>query len=221
MALSFRDYVLITEAIQEIQLEEGWAADKMAQALEFIKKKLGPKATPEKIEAELKKLKGLNAADIAAVKKAAAKKTKQGEAFKERQKKREDDEKAQKGARRTVATVSHHSGVEDAKRNLAAAHASNKLRAGQRKSDERSWMGEETLEEAQDFVVTYKLKTGDTAKRWKVTARDAAQAKRKFGDTHYGAKLVSVEPMNGGKKVPVKKVPEKPSVDEDFDDIDD
>lgn len=200
MALSFSDYILIADAMKEVQLEEG----KIDDLLAYVKKLLGPKATPEQIEAKLKKLKDVDKKDIAAVQKTMASR----------------DFHARKGAeaekpkpRGTVPTVSHHGGIEDAKRKLAEL-PSDKMRPGQLRHAERAWMGEETLKEAQAFVVTYKLKTGDVAKRWKVTARDAAQAKRKFSDTHYGAKLVSVEPM-GGTKVPVKKTAEKPAVDED------
>ena len=207
MALSFKDYVLISDAIKEVQLEEG----KIDDLLAYVKKLLGPKASPEQIEAKLKTLKGVNAKDIAAVKKNvdSVKKTVASRDFHAR--KAADAAKP----RGTVPTISHHSGIEAAKRALAST-PSNLMTAAQSRASERSWaLGEEKLEEAQAFVVTYKLKTGDVAKRWKVTARDAAQAKRKFGDTHYGAKLVSVEPMNGAKKVAVKKVTERPSMDED------
>lgn len=204
MALSFKEYVLISDAIKEVQLEEG----KIDDLLAYVKKLLGPKATPEQIEAKLKKLKGIEAKDLEAVKKTSASRD-----FHAR--KAADAAKPVKNVRGTVPTISHHSGVEDAKAHLAAT-ASNKMRASQGRASDRNWaLGEETLEEAQAFVVTYKLKTGDIAKRWKVTARDAAQAKRKFGDTHYGAKLVSVEPMSGSKKVAIKKEPERPAMDED------
>ena len=208
MALSFKDYVLISDAIKEVQLEEGRIDDILA----YVKKLLGPKASPEQIEAKLKTLKDVNAKDIAAVKKTVdkVKETSASKAFHARK----ADDAAKPKSRGTVPTTSHHSGIEDAKARLAVTSSSN-MRAAQSRASERAWMKEEKLEESQAFVVTYKLKTGDVAKRWKVTARDAAQAKRKFGDTHYGAKLISVEPLNGGKKVAVKKVAERPSMDED------
>lgn len=206
MALSFKDYVLISDAMKEIQLEEG----KIDDLLAWVKKLLGPKATPEQIEAKLKTLKDVDKKDIEKVKKTLASRDFHA---------RKAVDAAKPKPRGTVPTVSHHTGVEDSKKRLAAL-STNKMRAGQLRHSERSWMGEETLEEAQAFVVTYKLKTGDVAKRWKVIARDAAQAKRKFSDTHYGAKLVSVEPM-GGTKVPVKKVVERPAMDEDLDKLED
>lgn len=216
MALSFRDYVLISEALAEVQLEEG----KIDDLLAWVKKKLGPKATLDQIEAKLKTLKDVDAKDIAAVKKNldSLKKTSASRDFHAR--KAADAVKSKTGVRTTVSTISHHSGIEDAKARLAAT-PSNKMRASQGRASERNWaLGEEVLEESQDFVVTYKLKTGDTAKRWKVTARDSAHAKRKFSDSHYGAKLVSIEPM-GGKKVAVKKVAERPGMDEDLDELED
>lgn len=212
MALSFRDYVLISDAVKENQLEEGRIEDLLA----WVKKLLGPKATPEQIEAKLKTLKDVDKKDLEAIKKISN--TKAAREFAVRKAAR--DEAPKSSTRGTVPTISHHSGIEDSKKRLAAL-SSDKMRGGQLRHAERSWMGEETLEEAQAFVVTYKLKTGDVAKRWKVTARDAAQAKRKFGDTHYGAKLVSVEPMTGAKKVAVKKEPERPAMDEELDELDD
>lgn len=210
MAISFRDYVLISDAFEANQLEEGKLEDIWA----YVKKKLGGKATDDKIEKEIERLKLLDKKDIDKIKKTAASR----------------DFHARKAAlaaappkaRQTQPTISHHSGIEAAKANLAAAHRAGKTRAGQNRAGERAWMGEaEQLDEAQEFIVTYKLKTGDVAKRWKTGARDAQQAKRKFNDSHLGAKIVSVEPAKGGSKVPMKKQVEKPAVDEDFEPFDD
>lgn len=207
MALSFKDFILIADAMKEVQLEEG----KIDDLLAYVKKLLGPKASKEEIDAKVKKLQDADKKDVDKIKKTSASRDfharKAADAMKPK-------------TRGTVATVSHHPDIEDAKKRMSSM-ATSKMRAGQLRNSERTWMGEETLEEAQDFVVTYKLKTGDVAKRWKVTARDATQAKRKWSDSHLGAKLVSVEPMKGGAKVPVKKVPEKPSVEEDLDTLED
>lgn len=61
MGVSFKDYVIISDAFQEAQLEEGaiWDA---------IQKKLGAKASPEETEAQLDRLKKIAPAEFAKIK---------------------------------------------------------------------------------------------------------------------------------------------------------
>jgi hypothetical protein len=72
-------------------------------------------------------------------------------------------------------------------------------------------MNEDVLEEGQDFTVSYKLRGSDAVKKVVLNGRNVIDIKRKFADSHYGAKLVSVEPS----KVVVKKV-EKVEEEESF-----
>lgn len=67
MGVSFKDYVIISDAFQEAELEEGaiWDA---------IQKKLGAKASPEETEAQLDRLKKIAPAEFAKIK--AAEKSK-------------------------------------------------------------------------------------------------------------------------------------------------
>jgi len=53
MGLSFKDYVVISEALEVEQLEEGWMDD----AILVIKKKLGGKMSDDEIKDEIEKLK--------------------------------------------------------------------------------------------------------------------------------------------------------------------
>lgn len=204
MALTFKEYVLIANAIQEIQLEEGALDDareliskatgKSKALILKVIKMLGPNATKEQIRAKIKEIEADEKSDKESISKTASSK-----AFHARR--AEQAAKAAKGkSRTTVPTISHHSGIEDAKRRLASLPSAG-MRAGQLRHAERSWMGEETLEEALSFLVTYRLRSGGDAKTWTVTARDANQAKRKFSDSHYGAKLISVEPEPMNQKV--------------------
>jgi hypothetical protein len=55
--LSFKDYVVIADALEAEQLDEGWMDD----AILAIKKKLGGKLTDDEIEAEIEKLKAKKA----------------------------------------------------------------------------------------------------------------------------------------------------------------
>lgn len=190
MALSFRDYITISTAFADAQLDEGkiWDA---------IKAKLGAKASDEDVEAELERLKKTDSKDLAKIKTTQASR----------------DAAARKAEREAAAAKlpasTGHAGADDARRRLTATKTGN-MRAGQSRATERGWaLGEETLAEAQEFVVSYSLKSSDAVKRCTLKARDVTDVKRKFADTHYGAKLLSV--------APAKKVEKKiAKVEEDF-----
>ena len=61
MTISLRDYITISDAFKEAQLDEGAVWD-------AIKKKLGGKASPEETEAELERLKKIAPAEFAKIK---------------------------------------------------------------------------------------------------------------------------------------------------------
>ena len=50
------------------------------------------------------------------------------------------------------------------------------------------------LTEAQTFVVTYELKTSDKPKKVEIDGANVTRVKRKFEDTHHGAKIITIIP---------------------------
>lgn len=135
MSVSFKDFVLISDAFIAAQLDEGkiWDA---------IKSKLGGKASDDEIEAEIERLKKTKGKDVDAIKKTAASKDFHA---RQAQKAKDDAEAALVDKRRAQATIPTRAakdGAEDAKNRLAAT-SGNKMRAAQGRAAERAWvMGE-------------------------------------------------------------------------------
>jgi hypothetical protein len=176
--LSFKDYVLISNAFVETQLDEGaiWDA---------IKKKLGgtKNMSDDEIEAEIARLKKLDPGSLEKIKA-----TKASADFHARQ--AEAKKKAMRGG--TVGTQPTRS---PGMKKLDAV-PTPQLGGGKLRAVERDWaMREEKLAEALEFEVTYKLRSSDsTEKKTRIKARDTTDVRRKFADTHYGAKIVLIRP---------------------------
>lgn len=192
MSVSFKDYVIISTAFADAQLDEGAVWD-------AIKKKLGggaAKMTDDEIEAEVERLKGEKEKNLGAIKK-----TKAAREFEARR----AAAAAASAAKKPQPTVSTHAGVQHAKSRLDATSSPN-MRAAQSKAAERDWaLGEETLTEGrQEYIVSYTMKypLGNTKVRTaKIGGITAVQVRRKFTDTFYGAKILSVVPAKPAKKV--------------------
>ena len=184
--LSFKDYVLISNAIVEAQLDEGaiWDA---------IKKKLGgsKQMSDDEIEAEIQRLKKLGPGSIEKIRA-----TKASQDFHAR---KAADAKA--GMRGTVGTNPTRS---PGMKKLDAV-PTPQLGGGKLRAVERDWaMREGKLTEAVEFEVTYRLRNGDEAtKRTRIKARDTTDVRRKFADTHYGAKIVLIRPAKPKVAKPV------------------
>lgn len=184
MALSFKEYMIISAAFQENQLDENKL---VADVTAWLKKKFNKEPSKDEVEkavGDLKANRGKTMDQIA--------KTKQSRDFHARRaemaKKAATAQAA--GTRPTIGTVGSASKLDGI--------PSGQLRAGQARAAERSWVGEDTLTEGMaDFVVSYttRLGGGNKTKRTIIRGRDARDVRRKFGDTFYGAKVLSVEPM--------------------------
>lgn len=190
--LSFKDYVLISNAIVEAQLDEGaiWDA---------IKKKLGgsKQMSDDEIEAEIQRLKKLGPGSIEKIRA-----TKASQDFHAR--KAADAKAGMRGADARRGTVSTNPTRSPGMKKLDSIATPN-LTAGQARAVERDWaMREGKLTEAAEFEVTYRLRNGDDSpKRTRIKARDTTDVRRKFADTHYGAKIVLIRPAKPKVAKPV------------------
>lgn len=182
MSISFRDFVIITNAFEDAQLDEGkiWDA---------IKKKLGGKASEEDIRSEVERLKGLDSDDMAKIKAA--------------RKKRDDAwKRAQQAASGTRPTISTQAAVNKSKMNLDNAERRGAYRADQQRALERDWVGEETLTEGQkEYKVEYEPKIGGAKRIAKIKAVDVTAVKEKFKRDFHGMKLLTVTPAKPVRKV--------------------
>ena len=208
MSLSFKEYVTISKAIAENQLDEGFIQD----AIEAIKKRLGANATDEKIRAEIEKLKKQNPtfkkkADDEA---AAAKKKDGGKTAATSQKSAEQAKKDAEWAAAVKASReggSAHQAVSTIRTQAARQTQKADRRAG---AEWRGQMGADpfeskdqdgiVLEGQSDFVVTYMNKAGGGRIKATMKGRDVRDIRRKFGDMYFGKKLLSVEPAKAAPK---------------------
>lgn len=251
MTISLRDYITISDAFKEAQLDEGAVWD-------AIKKKLGGKASPEETEAELERLKKIAPAEFAKIKaaekakasttqtKAAAKASADFHARRALQKEKETTAVKPSGTRPTVSAAKAKFDAMDAKEYRAGHHraAERAYAMGEAKIDNAEAVGwyaydskgeicqgpktkksdidakyrdqdggaytvvkidqadidrRERLSEAKEFDVRYRIRQGDSysnlLKKVTIKGRDAADIKKKFGETHYGAKLVLITPV--------------------------
>lgn len=198
MSISFRDYVLLSELVQEDteQLDEAFFTTAAKKLWELVKKKLGPDATDEEIQKEVDRLKKLDKKDLAKVKS-----TKASKDFHARRKQEIEDRAAKKpqGTRPTIAPKS-----STPRQGAAADRAADRewMRQASGLMDAIQPRDSSPLNEAKEFVVVYQLKNSDKQRKWTVKGRDSSDVKRKFGDAHYGAKLISIAPA---KPVVLKK----------------
>lgn len=174
--MRFKDYLLLTEVLDELgdsELTEGiW--DK-------VKAKLSGKKSKEELEDELARLKkeaGENLENLEKIKKTRASRD-----FHAR---RTQKKLSDRNAIRRVGQVQQ----------TMATKSTSAYRAGENKAAELEWVGEDTLTEGiQDFDVTFVVKnSGGKERKTVVKGRDAFDVKRKFADTHYGAKIILIKP---------------------------
>jgi oligoribonuclease NrnB/cAMP/cGMP phosphodiesterase (DHH superfamily) len=198
MKMSFRDYVTISDAFIEAQLDEGkiWDA---------IKAKLGGKATDDEIEAEIERLKKTDKKDLDKIAKSSASRD-----FHERKKQAAMAKKPQ-------GTIGHEQPAAEDSRKRLGSMQSKDMRAGHARAAERNWaMGEEIelTEGVQEFVVSYTSAGGGSTMKAKIKGRDIREVRRKFNDSYFKKQILGIEPSKGGKKVPMKRVPESPDMDD-------
>lgn len=194
MNLSFKEYselsVVLTE---EGQLDEG----KLTDWLKKLHDKLVKSGKSEdEIEKELEKEKAKFQAGAAKIAQSQASKD-----FYARKAAREKEAAAKaarqpQGTRGTVST----DGAAHAKARLNST-PSGQMRAAQARAAEREFaMGEEKLTEGKmEFECKYRPKGGGATRKWTCSGRDATDVRRKFADTHYGAKLISISPVKAKK----------------------
>lgn len=171
--VSFSDYIIISNAIVESQVDEGaiWDA---------IKTKLGGAASDDQLRAKRDDLKGKEASVTKAISKTRLSKSAQEAELRKAEREKKD---AQWSKTRTAFAK--------------APVTSRNDRAGQARGQEHAFaMGESKLAEGQaEFLVTYTSKAGGARGKGRIKGRDARDVRRKFGDLYFGKRLLSVEPV--------------------------
>ena len=208
MALTFREFLIVTEAFQEAEgatLTEGAIWDKIQSGL----KKIGGKDSESKV-AQIKKDIGDKGEKLKDIKKTRADieiekvSGEKSEEFYAR--KALQDAKGKKKDLAAKASNAHQS-ARDALAKAAADRLNSKplsqLRGAElRRLDRNPFEGKEAeieanfkrLTEAQTFVVTYELKNCDKPKKAEIDGANVTRVKRKFEDTHHGAKIITIIP---------------------------
>ena len=189
MSVSFKDFAQFVDADQ---ISEGaiWDA---------IKKKLS--LSKEEEDSALERLKAKKAGYVAKTKtvqkvKSAAEKARDAAIDKALQ----DFAKSNK----TSKSISH----DDARASFGSIDKRGMTNAGQ------EFHGD-VIAEAREFVVTYVLKSNASKQvKTRMTGRDSFDVKRKFADTHYGAKLISITPRPTSSAPSKRDKPEE--VEEDL-----
>jgi hypothetical protein len=195
MGLSFKDYVVISDALEAEQLEEGWMDD----AILAIKKKLGGKMSDDEIAAEIEKLKTKKAG--------ATKKVADTQASKDFHQRRADMA-AKAAARQPRGTVPTGPNTAASLRSKSTSDMTGpELRAV-----DRNPFGEGLVTEAQkEYKVEYTNKAGGSTKTAKIKAQDVTAVREKFRRDFHGMKILTVTPA----KVVVKKPAKVEEVQED------
>jgi hypothetical protein len=195
MGLSFKDYVVISDALEAEQLEEGWMDD----AILAIKKKLGGKMSDDEIAAEIEKLKGKKAGTVQKVAQ-----TQQSKDFNQRR----ADAAAKAAARQPQGTVGTRPNSAAAFR----AKSTTDMKGGELRALDRNPFAEELMTEAQiEFNVKYRSKGSDGTTKDKKTVikgTDVRNVKDKFRLQYAGWMFISAEPKNVPRYVAKKKVEE-------------
>lgn len=204
MALTFSDYVLISDAYDET-LDEGALWDRIKSSITG--------ADPEARLAKLQKDAGADLAKIGAAKK--AKKASAGDIAADRiAKSRSKDfyarraETAAAGEIKAAALkaadarMSQRAAMATASKQAFAAKPISAHGAAGRRALDRSPFSEAIkIVEAQNFTVTYELRGSDRLLKTEISGMNVTRVKRKFEDTHHGAKIITI--------VPAKIQPEK------------
>jgi hypothetical protein len=183
--VTFAEYIIISKAISDAQLEEGaiWDA---------IKSKLGK---PGDTEDDLKKLKDKETSVSKSINR--VQKTKQQQEFELRKAERE-----KRDLEKNKALTARDARLKSMKPGQKPEGEPSSLRGSQLRSNERKFaMGESTISESKDFVVTFQVRGTDEQKIWKVKGRDVPDVKHKFGTTHYGAKIITIAPAKIKKPI--------------------
>ena len=196
MNLSFKEYSELSAVLsEEGQLDEGKLGDWLKKLHDKL---LKSGKSEDEIEAELEKEKKKFQAGAEKISQSQASKD-----FHARKAQREKEAAARaarqpQGTRGTVGT----DGASQARAKLNAT-PSGQMRAAQSRAAEREFaMGEEQLAEGKmEFEVKYRPKGGGATRKWTTSGRDATDVRRKFADTHYGAKLITISPVKPAKKV--------------------
>jgi hypothetical protein len=216
MGLSFKDYVVISDALEAEQLDEDWMSD----AILAIKKKLGGKMSDDEIAAEIGKLKDKKAGADKKVAGGAERmaQTQQSRDFNARR----ADMAAKAAARQPQGTIgtSHqdeHPSIARDRETVAnrSARAANAVaRRNQYPNGVNSGLEIEgdVLAEAQiEFNVKYRAKGSDGTSKDKKTVikgTDVRNVKDKFRLQYAGWMFISAEPKNVPRYVAKKKVEE-------------
>lgn len=176
MAISFSDFLIISEIFYETELNEGvWADAKAA-----IKNKLAgkdSKATDGEVEKTIGSLK----------------QSSQSRDFQKRKADRLNrmNPNLPRGTRPTV----NHSQKEP--QDLSGDELSDMASARKIQAQKRRLAFEsdgQNLSEAMNFVVSYKLLSGGSLKKIIIKGRNAIDAERKFKDMHRRVTLISITP---------------------------
>ena len=194
MTLTFKEYSQLTALLsEEGQLDEGKLTDWLKKLHDKLVRSGKSEAEIEK-EIEKEKLKF----------KAGAEKISQSQHSKDfharkAQREKEALARSPKQPQGTRATVGTDAASQS--RNRLNTIPSGHLRAGQARAAEREFaMGEEKLAEGKiEFEVKYRPKGGGATRKWTTSGRDATDVRRKFADTHYGAKLITISPVKAKK----------------------
>ena len=208
MGLSFKDYVVISDALEAEQLEEGKAQEWMDKAILAIKKKLGGKMSDDEIADEIEKLKGKKAGADKKVgtAKTAIAQTQQSRDFNQRR----ADAAAKAAARQPQGTVSTRPNTAS----TLNAKSTSQMSAGELRAIDRNPFAEELVTEAQkEYKVEYTNKAGGSTKIAKIKAQDVTAVREKFRRDFHGMKILTVTPA----KIVVKKPAKVEEVQEDQD----
>lgn len=196
--ISFKDYVVIADALEAEQLEEGW----MDNAILAIKKKLGNKMSDDEIADEIDKLKA---------KKGGADKKVEFGAKKVAQSQQSKDFHQRRADLAAAAEARQPKGTVGTQPNTAASFKSKStslMRGGELRALDRNPFGEGLVTEAQtEFSVEYVAKGGGSTKKCVIKGIDVTAVKEKFRRQYAGWKLLSAKPKTVRKPVP-KKVEE-------------
>lgn len=189
MSVSFKDYVIISDAFREVQLEEG----KLDDLWNAVKKKLGGKASDEEVKSELERLQKI---DDKTVKKIGQ--TQQSRDFHARKAAQAMTAKGPQKPEPTRGTLGQPKGA------LANAVWDSSLDSRDRrvlaKMDRIREEAEALVEGIKEYRVEYVAKAGGSPRIAKIKAVDVMAAREKFKRDFHGMRLVTVEPAKVIKK---------------------
>ena len=180
MSVSFKDYVIISDAFREVQLEEG----KLEDLWNAVKKKLGGKASDEEVQAELTRLKKI---DDKAIKKIGQ--TQQARDFHARRAAQAMTPKKPEPAR---GTLGQPKGAQTNDVWDSALDANDRKILA--KMDRIREEAESLVEGMKEYSIRYMPKAGGAPRTGKIKATDVMAAREKFKRDFHGMKLMTMEP---------------------------